>query len=199
MNKDFEILIKLIVPALVLIAWAINQMTSKEAPPVPKRPPLPPGRPPGGLPPAPMPGERLGPREVIWTEAPPPPPRRELPAGPDEIIILGTETRPVRPSSGRPTTQPRARGPRRPRPAQAPRPEPPRPKPPLSSPVTTTGLGPTSAEAQRPAPLLDRPQSAGIDLDVLRAALASPSRIREVMMLNEILQPPRALRPRGRG
>jgi hypothetical protein len=199
MRNDLEILIKLIIPAIVLIGWAINQVSNREAPAPPRRP-FPPGPPPppgGGLPPAPMPGERAGPREVIWTEAPPPPPRRELPAGPDEILILGTETRPVKPpppSPGRPSVSPRSRSPRRPRAAQPPRPELSRPRPGLAGDLArgpdTLPAAPEPPAARSP----DRLTAPALDPAQLRAAIASPARIREAIVLNELLQPPLSVR-----
>jgi hypothetical protein len=176
MNQNqLEILAKLIIPALFLLAWALNQVLNKEAP-APPAGPLP-RRPPGGLPPAPMPGQRPAPREVIWQETAPPPPRREPMAGPDEIIILGSETRPARPAPVVPV--------RRRRPRSAP-PAPPKPEPPK----------PTLATDRPAAPIIPPPSPATVDpaLAAIRQALTSPARLRQAFLLREILDRPLTLR-----
>lgn len=175
-NPQLEALAKLILPALFfVIAWALNQVLSRDAAQLPggMRPP----RPPGGLPPAPMPGDRAG-REVIWQEAPPPIPRREPMAGPDEIIIIGTETRPARTGPVVPVRRRRSRSNQA---AARPAPVPPAPRPEAS---------PTPAAARVPLPV----RAAPVNLARLRASLASPERLREAFMLQEILGRPVALR-----
>lgn len=176
-NAQFEALAKLILPALFfVIAWALNQVLNREAAPGGG---MRPARPPGGLPPAPLPGDRGG-RDLIWQEAAPPLPRREPMAGPDEIIIIGSETRPPR---GGPVVPVRRR---RPPPTAAPaRPEPPRPVAPPPS------LAPSAATAE-PLPSKVVPRSA--TLGALRETLMSPTRLRDALMLREILDPPVALR-----
>lgn len=193
-QNNLEFLIKAVIPALVMIVWAISQVMNREAPqPPPGRGGPWPNRPPGGLPPARMPGEGAGPREVIWQEGPPPPPRREPAAGPDEILILGTETRPVRPA---PPGPPRRT--RRPRPAQAgaPRPEPARPK---SSSLVGDRSAATSLKSApgtpEPSPATAAPRDAVAPRAAgFREALADPARLRDALVLGEVLGTPLALR-----
>ena len=91
MNK-FELIAKLIVPAFFVIVWIINQLTNKETPATPVRGGRPVG-PPGARPPAPpLQSEEdrafatADPRTGAWPQNRPP-----AAAGPDEIVILGTE------------------------------------------------------------------------------------------------------------
>ena len=42
------------------------------------------------------------------------------------------------------------------------------------------------------------PQGPGMDVEAIRTMLASPSRLREIAFLGELLKPPVALRPRRR-
>jgi hypothetical protein len=176
-NNELEILAKLIIPALFLIAWALNQVLNKEAQQPPAGPL--PRRPPGGLPPAPMPGQRPAPREVIWQESPPPPPRREPMAGPDEIIILGSETKPLRPSPAVPVRRRRSRS----APPAPPKPEPPRP--------AISAARPPAPPPPPPIAVLVFPSLAKV-----REALSSPARLREAILLREIFDKPLALRGR---
>ncbi len=63
----------------------------------------------------------------------------------------------------------------------------------LSSSLTSLSTKVSSEHDKRALPL-----GPGVDVDAIRAMLASPSRLREVAFLSELLQRPVALRPRGR-
>ncbi len=212
-NNAIEVLMKLIVPAIFLIAWALNQLFNKESPASPNRsgPSLGP-RSGGGLPPAPRPGPRnaeeqgRNPATLRWpkdaTNDPMARAGGSQPAGSDEIIILGTETRPPR-RSGPPS---RGRGGRRGRPGAAPEPEREEstrknvlnldlPKPisqsidlrpvmePLVGPIMP--LDPKATDTVRPVPI----GTALTALD-LQISVRDPARLREAILLSELLQPP---------
>lgn len=228
MNNDLDALLKLIIPAIFLIVWAISQLANREEP-QPKPRPLPRGG--GGLPPRPLPGPRPreagGPREqppMRWGEpaeplatVPQEPEPRRGPAPPDEIVILGTEIRPPRPTPHRPAS----RGSSRPRPAPGSRRTPQTPAPIRPEPITpphadlsglgslTTPIQPFATGAQgRPLPIATPAAAPGPPTiapmpitEQVRGALGSPERVREALVLNELLAPPLALRrrpgPRG--
>lgn len=223
-NNNVDILIRLIIPALFLLAWALNQVLNKEAPPQPQRGPNPdPFR--NRLPPAQRPPGTL--LERLERTAPPPPkPAPPLRPG-QEMVIVESESRPSRPSAGSAPagsssssstsrTNRRNRNPRRPASgggsASASSSTPKRGEsgdrsrssafanlaPGLTdSPVNATGgmmsATPSPIEDLDPRDLAPNPAR-----DALQQAIASPDRIRQAILINEILQPPVALRGRPR-
>jgi hypothetical protein len=223
--RNIEIILKLLVPILFLIVWALNQVLAKDAkqaagqfgkkPAIPPQPPPQPGRRPDWAGPGQM-ERRLGPN-----------------AGRDEVMNLPGEPRarqPIAPSSGPVTartippapnpfdtmvdraggasTANRARKNRRAVATAAPKPTPPatprlgpenRPGAPSSS--TPTG-GMSQATAAGGAALavgaaLARPSRSNDALVALKAALASPRDVRQALILAEVLQPPVSMRRRG--
>lgn len=220
-------LLKLVIPAIFLIVWAVGQLLNREAA-KPPRPPRP--RAAGGLPPrpdlAPRPREapRLPEPTMRWgdqEESKPPSiparpllePRRTV-GDPDEIVILGSETGPPRAAPHRPA----ARGSSRPRPAPGAKrsrkvTEPSLRVEPLqaSSKNLATVAGLTSG-AIRPMDVADTAGPLGASMPAesvraigsasgpkvqrLRTALATPERIRDALILNEVLGPPVSRRPR---
>jgi hypothetical protein len=214
MNNNVELLIRLIIPALFLLAWALNQVLNKEAPPAPQRGPIPDPfrnvRPPGQRPP----GTLL---ERLERNAPPQRPTPTLRPG-QEIVIVESESRPSRPQQKPPQQQQqsaqrgerRNRQPRRPSPSAGPltpargQAEA-RDRPRASSTANLTpgltdapvgapgGMSSTASPVQDLEPRDLAPNPA---LDILRAAIASPATIRQAILINEILQPPVVLRGR---
>jgi hypothetical protein len=195
------------------IVWALVQILTKEAPPTPNRGQSL-GPRPGGLPPAPRPPVREpAPR---WT----PPVAQPASAGSrlanasDDVIILSAETlRTPLPVTPRPAgAAARARPARKTKPTTPAAPGRPEPARKLLGGGVTQSLSQT---LEKPGPLL--PMAIGMSplsiapetvrapettsptptstLDV-RAALMSPSRLREAFVLNELLKPPVALRSR---
>lgn len=198
---DLGDLLKLIVPAIFLVIWALNQIFGREQAAANGRPPTL-GPRPGGLPPAPRP--------PVSQEIPPGWARGQdfsnrgqsaasSTANPDEVFVIRAEpTRPPAPASASapPTRRGRSRSG-----AAARRAEPPRTKP-LVEPLvkglsasatrpsmfTPTEVEATSQEIREPAP--GSP-------DIL-AKLRSPEGCRDAFLLATILGPPRALRPTTR-
>lgn len=200
----------MIISVFLLTAWAILQVLSKESPPTPMKT-QPGGARPGGLPPAP----RLPDRG----------PARSAQAGgsfrnaepSDEIIILSAETlrhpAPVTPRAGggaRPRTTKRPKSSSQG--ASGAREEIARTKtlggsvtqnlvqtleksePLLPLAIGTSPLLAMSSESARPSVQVE-PVPPPVDL---ATALGSQSRVREALILNELLQPPLALRNRRR-
>lgn len=197
MNNNIDNLFRLLVPAIFLVLWALHQLFNKENAPPPTN------RPGGGLGPRPggppRPATDYG-REVPYRDptGPVPGPTRAASSAPeDEIVIIRSETaRPAGVGGGPPRD---ARRPPRPRPSRPgrgsrePRREAPEPRPGPEAPVPATPPPPTTGGPASPILIgLAPPLSA----DELRRALTSPSRIREAILVNEILQPPKALRGR---
>ncbi len=215
MNNNVELLIRLIIPALFVVAWALNQVLSKEARPAPPpRGPVPdPFR--NRLPPARRPADDpfLGKFERL---APPPPrPSPTLNPG-QEFVIVESETRSARAPStaAAPPTPSRAgrrnRNPRRPASSAS-----------TSGSASTkggqpdrnrqgaianlaTGLtdAPVAGVSANPLGRTDLDPRASVSipmLDVLRDVMATPGQVRQAILLNEILQPPIALRGRRPG
>jgi hypothetical protein len=229
-GRDVDELLKLVIPAVFLIVWALGQLLNREQP-QPRPRPVPRGE--GGLPPrpdlAPRPRERSPvpqptmrwgdaeeQRERSEPERPIPEPRR-TPSPAEEIVILGTEVGPPRPTPIRPAARGSSRprpdpGPRRtrrpPRPARpAPAPEPTRniasvaglsgAIPPLIMPDERRPLVAPTSVAEMPPPS-GRP--AAPTAERIQRTLSSPERIREALVLNAVLGPPvasRGLRRRG--
>lgn len=213
MNGNMEILFKLFFPAIVLIAWALNQVLNKETVATPNRgQPL--GPRPGGLPPAPRPLERkvanspYGPGRSTSSSAPG---RTSLD---DEIIIIRAEN--VRPASNAPArpqarrTAGRAKSPQA-APARRPA-EPPAPE--LLGGKIATSVAQTVSLAGRPlndlgaSSIVAASSPAGASLTMgqpinlnsanLLSTLKDPIRVREAFLLNELLQAPVAKRTRPR-
>jgi hypothetical protein len=215
-------LLQFIVPLTFLAIWALTSLFNREAQPLPPRTgraPIPPGpRPGGGFSTAPQPAD-LRPEaagrdpNVRWGNAN----GRRTPGRLDDgIVILESETRrtPTNPSVRSVSAPPKRSA--RPKPAVVP---PERPEPPTHHILhSTTGLphqmghpldvhlqGSThtpllraSQDLARTQPpvnevpqALTRPESISFDV---RAALVSPSKLREAFILNEIIQPPIAAR-----
>jgi hypothetical protein len=218
MNNNIELLIRLIIPALFLVAWALNQALNKEAPPPPPaRGPLPdPFR--NRLPPAQRPPGTL--IERLERTAPPPRPATPSLRPGQEIVIVESETRSLRPQAG-PASQaqqqqsqrnPRRNNNRQPRRNQGAGPLTPergkadqrdRPRtggaPNLTPGLTDAPVGApggisataSAAEDHEPRQLTPNPA-----LDLLRTALADPDQVRRAILVNEIFQPPVVLRGR---
>ncbi len=215
-------LLQFIVPLTFLAIWALTSLFNREAQPLPPRTgrvPNPPGpRPGGGLTSSPRPPEpRREPSDrelnMRWTNAN----GGRGPIRPDDAILI-IEAEPRRPpvnSGPRSVTAP----PKRPaRPRQAPVP-PERPEPPTHHVLHPTSgglphqmghpldvhiqgsshvpLNRASQDLTKTTPLNEIPRAltrpGAISFDA-RAALVSPSKIREAFILNELLQPPVAVR-----
>ncbi|MFO0959458.1 MAG: hypothetical protein U0800_18830 [Isosphaeraceae bacterium] len=190
-------LLKLIIPAIFLVIWAVNQLLGKEEVTAPPRG-QPVGPRPGGLPPAPRPPVS---REVPqgWpspSAAATPPrakPKADAFADSDDIFVIRGDGDPfVRPAP-KPSIHRRAA---RSRPAAAPKaPEPAAPKrlgAPLPTGLTNTPIDVklnerTSTSTPAIEPLTTPPHP-------LAELIRSPGRLREALLLNEILGPPRSLR-----
>ena len=206
MRGELEVLIKLIIPAILLIFWALSNLFNRESAAQAKgQSPLGP-RPPG------YPGARPPERA-----RPPSQPPRPGPSGrEDDVMIIRAEpNRPGRAANPQQRRNP-GRG-RNPQQAQGRKPDAVAARPreqlggrissdvsqslaqqmdirPLSesTPATVNEMSPSvptmAAGTTPPSTIFD-----------LRTALATQGRIREAFLLNEVLQPPMALRNRGRG
>lgn len=183
-------LLKLVIPALFLVIWAVNQLLGKEEVTAPPR-----GQPigprPGGLPPAPRPPAS---QEVPqgWTSSPTAPPQPPTPRPkpvafqPEDVFVI------------------RADGDSIVRPAPGPALRPARSKPPRkrSEPAASRRLGeplPTSVNAAPIDVNLGVSSSSPTPVPTTTAhplaeLIRSPGRLREALILNEVLGPPRALR-----
>ena len=181
---------KLIVPLIFLAFWGLKQIFEREPQRQPGRPagfgPRP-DAPPGG----PRPGVAPGVRDpaVRWSGQGAPPSRRD-----DEVIIIRPES--ILPDS--PSARPGANRRRsQPRPTSQ-RIEPERPRP-ITSAITPLvaqplrGLGPISLAKQADV-VATTTASAPLAAPAIAQALRSPERLREAFILNEVLQPPVALR-----
>lgn len=203
-------LLKLLIPAVFLIIWALNQLLGKEEVTAPPR-----GQPigprPGGLPPAPRPPSSqvsaLG-RPASSVGTPPANPSRPLaatasprtsPVGfgePDEIFVIRGDQDPApRPNagagSGSTRRSARARSSKR-------APEPATPKRLTAALPTSLNLAPTDQVLSAQPPSVERSTSETTVALALNDLIRSPARLREALILNEILGPPRALRGLGR-
>ena len=206
---------KLLVPLLLLAFWGLKQVLERETPPANRGAGPRPGgpRPPEGL------AARERPRDAGLQWSGPPPRRpgpgsgpgivvRGQPAGDDEIIILRPDSVLPQRLAGR---QSLGRKPQRPsKPGLTPRGAEPSKPGPLGGQISQTvdqtlglqsGMGPvdqrgaqhSSVRSQVSANPTPSPTA-----DALSKALRSPERIREAFLLNELLQPPLALRKRRR-
>jgi hypothetical protein len=190
--NNVEELLKLLIPAFFLVLWALNQLLNKES-----NAPQAPGRP-GGL--GPRPGVPPTPRPAMERprEVPVPPRPQTTPAGrDDEIVILRSETvRPPAPGNVR-------RG-QRARPGRGVGRQ-------GAAPAARTGyegkaetrslieMRPTQGPVETPQETLRIGVPSPISADDLRSRMRSLDRVREAILLNEILQPPVSLRRPGRG
>ncbi len=199
----------LIIPLLVLSFWGLRQIFERESPPANRLPP--PGPRPGG----PRPPEGIANREpsLRWSGPPPrptPEPRRaggRASARDEEVIIIRPEA--ILPDSP-PSRQGQARRPPRTRSAGVSR----APEPPLDRTLggaisqsvgqvldRQIGLGPVDQRGSlsKSSTRAALPTDAEPPATALARALKSPGKLREAFILNELLQPPLALRgPRRR-
>lgn len=225
MNNQGEILIKLIIPAILLIFWALSNLFNREnnANAAAQARGATPGPRPSGYP-GPRPGERERDRNrtVVTTSRPAPPRPRD-----DEVLIIRAETNPPpgrannqAPGRSSPTTAQR-RNAVRGKAAQVPQPRKPdaptvrhvdlfdakisrnvdqaATKPMEIRPLTESVAAVVTQSSLSSVPTMAAgltPPSTILDL---RIGLATQGRIREAFLLNEILQPPMALRNRDRG
>ncbi len=211
MNGNWDQLIRAIVPLSFLAIWALTSLFNRESKAFPARP--------AG--PQPAPGPRPGEPTLRWGPTAPPPPTgpRRVAIGDDDILIIPPDpARAARPGQARPLAGPQA-GPRRGAKARPAAPAGRRAEPvaparmkladvnqnvnqhltqstldlaPLSAmppSATSTTLGLSTSPMSHAAAVLPTVSS-------LTNSLADPVRLREAFMLNEILQPPVALRGR---
>lgn len=219
-------LFQFIVPLTFLAIWALTSLFNREAQPLPPRtgrPPDPNGPKPPGTPPTMRPLERrpdLPPREAPLRWSPPgaqPPDDRRPPARPDDIVILETETRrPSPPPAPRPVSGAPQRRAARVKPApRRPEPAPPRALSgsgtthlapqlnrsmdvkPLTRPTSAPLTDVETAGASRSIPTRPASQDAPQPTDP-RPLVVSPEKVRESIIMSEILRPPLALRPARR-
>ncbi len=202
MNNNPEALLKLVVPAIFFILWAVNQLFNKEK--AAARGAVSPifGPRPGGLPPAPRPGERGRPqsppyRDVTYEQAPALGRRPNPGSGrqADDLLVIRDE--------------------RRPTPAQSAKPRGARPQAPPTNPARSgrgssqAGRNPAGAGKAPPAPpayvsvtptalMSDLPSKISdqgpMPFTQLRDSLTNPQRVREAFLLNELIQPPVSMR-----
>lgn len=189
-------LLKLVIPAIFLVIWAVNQLLGKEEVTAPPR-----GQPigprPGGLPPAPRPPVSRDVSQGWPSPASSPAPPQVKPKAPstdtDDIFVIRGDADPfVRPGRG----QASARRQSRTRPAAPPKaPEPAAPKR-LATPLPT-GLITAPIDVKLNAQSFANtppPQPLTAPAHPLAELIRSPGRLREALLLNEILGPPRSLR-----
>ena len=205
-------LLKILVPVGFFIFWVVTKLSERNVKPLELK-----GSPPPYKPVAPQ-RPQPQPQAVQATRAPMLRWSNQVGGEPsnltrdEEIIILGSETRPVRPGSV-PTVR---RQPNRGRSGNAPanRPVPVAPKPAKSKRLVEVSLGvsqslnenlsrrhltdstPTTRISSFAAPVKSEAATArGV---AIRMLLKDPERVREAIIINEILQPPVSLRrPRG--
>lgn len=216
--NEIEVLIKLIIPAILLIFWALSNLFNRENAAAQAKGTSSLGPRPTAYP-APRPADRARPPEA--------PPRYAPPQGADDdvLIIRSDAKRPparaVNQPPGRPgNQQPPRRNPGRGKGPQVPQSR--RPEPEASRQVALLDAKiATSVNQSVTKPMQIRPLTESVAATVnetspsvptmavgptlpstipdLRDALSTRGRIREAFLLNEILQPPMALRNRGRG
>lgn len=208
MNNNFDTLLRAIVPLSFLAIWAITSLLNRETKPLPARRPMP-DRPLG-----PRPGEPT----LRWGPANPVPDRESwrnsgaIGREEDIVIISPEDAQAVRQSRGR---QIQASGTRRtartkPNLGKSRRSETPSSKSGFAGVnqgvnqqiATTIGIIPLSGVDQDVSGVVSPPSSpsAGsspiLSSAGLASALANPARVREALLMNELLGPPLALRPR---
>jgi hypothetical protein len=177
-------LLKLLFPAFFLVLWALNQLLNKEGTPQPQ--PRPGGlgpRPGGALPPAPRPAER--PRTAAAGPARPAPARVGPPGRDDDIVILRSES--VRPAPGARTNRGRAARAGKPKAAAEVVPR-------QTDGRSLTTVAPSVAPSAAAAPASQGTLLIGVPARLtgqdIRRALGSLDRVREAILINEVLQPP---------
>ncbi len=210
--RDAAVLIQYIIPAIVLIFWALSNLFNREQTEAQARNSGNPLDPRLGAYPPPRPTER------DRATAAAPPPRYASAPGNDEILIIRSETRPP----ARTNSQPR-RNPGRPRPPQNPSYRRTAEAPlkqreqiggrlatdvnqtlantldmrPLEQSIAATLSAATSIETQTAPVAVAEGIQPTMSAQELRANLTDPRRIRQAFLLNELLQPPVALRARS--
>lgn len=203
MNNQWDQLIKAVVPLSFLAIWAITSLFNRESKVVPNRPPAP----------KPAFGPRPGVPPMRWpTPAPANTPAlRRTQAGEDDIMIIQPD--PARPGVARATM---AGGPRRsartrPAPDRKPDPTPARPRlggvnqnvnqqlatPTAMTPLTTISPMTSSVGSDLAgAPSAPSKTTTNLTISALASLMNNPARLREAFLVNELLRPPVALRPR---
>ncbi len=211
--NNWDQLVRLIVPLSFLAIWAVTSLFNRESKPV--------GRPSGPL----GPGPRSGDPTMRWG-APNPEPnnastRRGSANGGDDDILVIRSSPPLRPGQARPNpVGPGTLGARRGSKAKAAAPSPARAesvstRPKLAgvtqnvnqqltrsmldlSPLITSSPSATSTTVGLSTALSAPSKSTYVAPSIVLAmSLRDPSRLREAFLVNELLQPPVALRPRG--
>ena len=203
-----QLILKAIVPISFVAIWALTALFNREAKGLPARPP---GGPPQGGPRPVDPTLRWGP-----PAAAPSPGVRRVAMGDDDILIIPNDPmRPARPAPSQPRQGAVVRRPLRGRaanqPPKKPEPAPSRPKlagvsqnvnQSLATPSGLTSLTtivPMTTETGSDlanAPSAPSVTSAVVSVSTLRPLMADPIRLREAFIVNELLQPPIALRGR---
>lgn len=216
-NNQWDELVKLIVPVILVIFWAINQLFQKDLT-APRK--VAPGRRAGEGPPPPgrIGGEtrpRMQPFEPEMT-----PERRRVPPG-EDMVILSSETRSTRhPKAGRPNAgggaAARPKSGKKSRNAADTRSGTRRAdsisgadlssgserleRTSILGPLTSVSGGPAFSESSGVSDDTPEVRVAGpttpIGIDELREAMLNPRRLREAILVSEILQPPLVLRSR---
>jgi hypothetical protein len=213
---DLDIL-KFMVPLAFLAIWALTALFTREAKPLPGRIQAPPN------PYAPRPAPAPGMTRTTTVERPQPtlrwsPPGNTAPVpragGNDDDIVILESTRQVRPGSNQGRgVAPARRSRSKPAPAAKPAPVAP-PKfasggvsqsvnQQLSSsmPITPLSIQNSPTIVQSVASSVQRDEGSDIALHrlvAIKAMMTDPARLREAILINEMLQPPVALRKRGR-
>jgi hypothetical protein len=208
MNNNWDQLIRAIVPLTFLAIWALTSLFNRESKAFPPRAA-------GG--PQPPFGPRPGEPTMRWTPpaSTPNPGVRRVPLGDDDILIIQPDpARPSRPGQARPV-QPT--GPRRPNRSRQPIPTVKKPDAPVSRPrlggvsqnvnqqlANPTAMTPLSTIASMAtstgSDLADAPSAPSRTtsplptISTLIPLMNDPTRLREAFLVNELLQPPLALR-----
>ena len=223
MNLQWESLIRAVVPLSFMAIWAVTSLLNRDNKPkfAPPRPSVLPPRPSGGGVAGVRPGEptlRWGSPAGTGPVVRPAPARRPTRPDDDGIVILASDTRrPERDAMGRPIISPSGKRPSKGKPVVPPRPAEATSNrgklagvsqnvnqhltaatldmPPMTA-LPTLANSPTSGPAARGRSGESNPTQAARSA---ARALTDPARLREAFILNEILQPPVALRPQMGG
>ncbi len=199
MNNNVDALFKLLVPAIFLVLWALNQLFNKENQAQPGRPGSSLGPRPGS-PNAPRPAPGSTRPEIADPKNPYAANRSAPPAGKDdEIVILRSET--VRPPAGSSRRNARSRTSRT---SQSPNgvrsgrssSEPRRESTGTRSQSVPIPISPSQSTPSG-SPLLIG-VAAPLSAADVQGSMSDRERIREAILINELLQPPLALRRRRR-
>jgi hypothetical protein len=197
---DLSDLFKLLIPAVFLVFWALNQLFGREDAAAGRT--APPGPRPGGLPPAPRTrSPERQPTASDWSggrtfDIPPRPTTTAtttLP--PEEVLVIGGEPR--RPGSARGRTQAggrrggRGKGPAPPQAGESAAPR--SLVEPLVQSLAISPLTPTPTPAAPESPAFAPTWTAQSLLEMAQS-LRSPERLREALLVSEILGPPKARR-----